>query len=483
MPQLLLLLFLCIGSAGLTAQPAVVLERLAETFTEPTDLVSDGFNTDYLYVVEKPGFVNRYDLEGGAVSLVLDLSDQVEDNGEGGALGMAFHPAFPDSNYVYVNYTAPAPAGQGDLVSRISRFTLDNVGIVFDLSERILLSIPQPAGNHNAGDLAFGPDGYLYIPLGDGGGGNDQYDNAQDPTSLLGSLLRIDVDSTTGDQNYAVPADNPYVNSGDTLPEIWAMGLRNPWRISFDREGGGLWIADVGQGRREEVNYVAAGAGAGTNFGWNCREGLMAFGSPSSRCAGRTAEDFTDPVLDYAHDESQRVNGTSITGGFVYRGDAEDLRGYYVFGDFGRQRLFLYPADSDAGADDIIVYDDLAAEKISTFGEGVNGELYVADISGRIYLVTTEAATPTDETRSGYSQMRVFPNPASDRLTVELSAPVSGEATVSYRSVDGRVAARDVTVRFSNGRADLLVPELPAGIYMLSTFVEGKRFMARIVFQ
>ncbi|MGB3802376.1 MAG: PQQ-dependent sugar dehydrogenase [Lewinella sp.] len=483
MKQLLPVLLLSLLPVCLSAQPEIQLESLPTTFNEPTDLASDGVNADLLYIVEKQGTINRYNMADDVVSLVLDISSQVDDNSEGGALGMAFHPSYPDSNYVYVNYTAPAGAGQGALISRISRFTLDNVGIVLDLSERIILSIPQPADNHNAGDLAFGPDGYLYVPLGDGGGGNDQFDNAQDPTTLLGNMLRINVDSTAAGMNYVIPEDNPYVNSVDTLPEIWAMGLRNPWKISFDRDNGDLWIGDVGQGRREEINHLPSGTGAGTNFGWNCREGLIAFGGPSARCAGRSADAFTDPVLDYAHDVNERVNGTSVTGGFVYRGPDANLQSYYVFGDFGRPRLFLYPPDATGGAADVIVFEDLQTTRISTFGEGVNGELYVADFSGTIYLLTTEGGTSTRSADASYSDMEVFPNPTSDRLTLTLPIPFDGEASVRYSSVDGSVVITDGTAVFSGGRADLQAPRLPAGIYVLSTKVGGRQYLARVTLQ
>ncbi|PPK86282.1 putative secreted protein (Por secretion system target) [Neolewinella xylanilytica] len=474
-------LFFLLGTFTLAAQPDLVLEVLDSTFTQPTDLASDGVNEEIIYIVEKQGLISRYDLRNQSVAIVLDLTGLVDARGEGGALGMAFHPNYPDSNYLYVNYTSPAEQLGGVMTTRISRFTLDNAGIVEDVSERILLRIPQPATNHNAGDLAFGPDGLLYIPTGDGGGADDEFDNAQDPTSLLGKMLRIDVDSTTATTNYVIPATNPYDSAADTLPEIWAMGLRNPWRISFDRESGGLWIGDVGQGVREEVNYLPAGEGAGTNFGWNCREGFIAFSDPSSRCDDRTAADFTEPVLDYAHDNSERVNGLSITGGFVYRGPAEDLRGYYVFGDFVRQRLFLYPTDVEEP--EIIVYDDLATTAISTFGEGADGELYVADFGGTIYRVTTESATSVRQAIRVENNLRLYPNPTTDLLTVQLPAPFTGTAPVEYISPEGRTVATVTGVGFAGGKAELRVPDLAAGVYTVAVVLGGSRYVSRLVVQ
>ena len=480
MQHILLPTLLVFLSGQAFGQVDLLLQPLAVTFDEPVDITSNGEDDNLLFVLEKSGVINQYDLSNNSVGMVLDISDRVLNNGEAGALGMAFHPQYPDSNYVYVNYTAPTTVAGGDMETRISRFTLDNIGVGVDVSERRLLTIVQPLGNHNAGDLAFGPDGYLYIPTGDGGGANDQFDNGQNATTLLGKMLRIDVDSTVGDQNYAVPADNPFVNSADTLPEIWALGLRNPWRISFDRQTGGLWIADVGQGRREEVNFVAPGAGGGMNFGWNCREGLIAFDRPSARCGDRGAEAFTDPILDYAHSTSERVNGASITGGFVYRGPAEDLRGYYIFGDFVRQRIFLFPAEEEnADRESILVYDDLAPSQVSTFGEGNDGSLYVADFGGIIYRITTEEATSVRGTPVA-NPMAAFPNPASDVVHLDLGAQVQGTASVTVTTVAGRRMAALRNVSVSGGRAEVSVPELPAGMYVLTLALAGQVYISRI---
>ena len=480
MPRTLFVATVLLLSSALSAQGELLLQRLPNTFREPVDIVSNGADDSLLFILEKSGVVNQYDLSTNSVGMVLDISQRVLNNGEAGALGMAFHPEYPDSNFVYINYTAPTTVAGGDMETRISRFTLDNAGIGLSVSERRLLTIIQPLGNHNAGDLAFGPDGYLYIPTGDGGGANDQFDNGQNATTLLGKMLRIDVDSTVGDQNYAVPPDNPFVGSSDTLPEIWALGLRNPWRISFDRQTGGLWIADVGQGAREEVNYVAPGAGGGMNFGWNCREGLIAFNGPSARCGDRGAEDFTDPVVDYAHSSSERVNGASITGGFVYRGPAEDLQGYYIFGDFVRQRIFLFPTEEEnADRESIVVYDNLAPTQVSTFGEGNDGSLYVADFGGIIYRITTEEATSV-RGRQVPGKMAAFPNPATDLVHLDLDNQVEGTALVTVTTVDGRRMAALRNVSVSGGRAEVSVPELPAGVYVITLELAGQGYLTRI---
>jgi len=254
-------------------------------------------------------------------------------------------------------------------------------------TQTIIEVIDQPFGNHNAGDLVFGPDKFLYIPLGDGGSGGDPGNRSQNPQERLGKLLRIDVSNTTTDFDYDIPADNPFVGNPAVLDEIFATGLRNPFRISFD-DAGNLWIADVGQTNREEVNMLPAGT-SGQNFGWKCREGFEPF-SPNSCAAGVV---FTEPVFDYGRDFSN--GGISITGGGVYKGSAVDLKGYYVCADFGSSNFFLLPPGG--GQSDVIVQGQSTVNNISTFGEDDNGELYVGDLSqDRIYRITTQRALPAN---------------------------------------------------------------------------------------
>ena len=216
------------------------------------------------------------------------------------------------------------------------------------------------------------------------------------------------------------------------------------------------------------------------NFGWNCREGLIAFGRPGARCGTRGAEDFTDPIFDYAHNPSERVNGASITGGFVYRGPAEDLRGYYIFADFSRQRIFLFPAEEEgADREDILVYDNLAPSQVSTFGEGNDGSLYVADIGGVVYRITTERATSlAGAAKAG--DLRAYSNPARGLVRLQLAAAVDGQATVRLFAADGRGVAPLGKVPVSGGRAEIVLPKLPYGVYLLRLELAGKEYLARI---
>ena len=294
----------------------------------------------------------------------LNIGDRLMAGGERGLLGLAFHPNFPEDPRFFVNYTDL----EGHTV--VSSFTAETGADRADGdSEVVLLRIDQPYPNHNGGALAFGPDGYLYITTGDGGSGGDPHDNGQRMDTLLGKILRIDVDGGSGDARYAVPPDNPFVDQADALPEIWHLGLRNPWRMSFDRETGDLWIGDVGQGSWEEVDVARAGTG-GLNFGWNRVEGFECF-------EGDSCDDpaYTPPVTAYSHDF-----GCSVTGGVVYRGTAHPLlEGGYVYSDFCGGNLWVLDPTNDGPLDGRLVAE--TGRDISAIGEDEAGEAYATDLS------------------------------------------------------------------------------------------------------
>jgi len=310
-------------------------------------------------VVEKRGTVQA--VTGTAAAPFLDIRSRVNSMpGEAGLLGFAFHPRWAQNRQVFVNYTAPSAASPANLKTTISRFTSTDGGATLDpASEQVLLTVEQPFENHNGGGVVFGPDGLLYLGLGDGGWGGDPLGNAQNVSVILGKLLRIDVDSGVP---YGIPPSNPFAAGGGRA-EVYAYGLRNPWRFSFDRATGALWLADVGQDAWEEVDIVHAGG----NYGWNRREGAHCYGPPS--CTGL----FIDPVAEYSHAE-----GASITGGYVYRGAAlPHLAGQYVYGDFGSGRIWAVPA---AGPYTPVQVGQ--GNTISSFGEDAQGELYVVDLVG-----------------------------------------------------------------------------------------------------
>jgi glucose/arabinose dehydrogenase len=321
------------------------------------------------YVLEKLARIRV--VENGTVleQPVLDIGDLVSRGNEQGLLGLAFHPDFDSNGYIYINYTDNANTGTGPQNTQIVRYTVTN-DIADPTSAKAILTVSQPHSNHNAGMLAFGPDGYLYIVMGDGGSGGDPYNLGQDMTSLLGKMLRIDVDN--GDP-YSIPEDNPFVGQDEVRPEIWTSGWRNPWRFSFDRETGDMWLGDVGQNAYEEISFQAAGQGGG-NYGWRCKEATHDY-DVSENCDGK---DFIDPVLEYDHSQ-----GASVTGGYVYRGSAiPELQGKYVYGDFTSGKIWI-ASQTDGGVVTSEWQDtDL---NISSFGEDANGELFVIDYSGTIY--------------------------------------------------------------------------------------------------
>lgn len=341
---------------------------VAEGLTQPTDITGAADGSNRLFVLEKRGLIRIILNDQLQPTPFLDITDRVGSNSsEQGLLGLAFHPRFDENGYLYVNYTDR----NGD--TRISRFTASG-DRVDSRSEKLLLTEKQPYANHNGGALKFGPDGYLYIALGDGGSQGDPFDNAQSGNSLLGKILRIDVDNG---EPYAIPADNPFVNINGVSPEIWAFGLRNPWRISFDPFTGDIWIGDVGQNAREEINRAPSGAPGGLNFGWNKMEGSLPF-------EGNNRPEFTAPLAEYT-----RSFGCSVTGGYVYAGQAlPEWQGIYFYGDYCSGNVWGLPAGVGTAPDTLTAAALLfeTGFNISTFGVDDAGELYLANYSnGDIY--------------------------------------------------------------------------------------------------
>jgi len=345
---------------------------IASSLASPTAIVHAGDGSNRLFVVEQQGQVRL--LRNGVLALTpfLNISDRLVSGGEQGLLGLAFPPDYVEKGYFYVNYTRLL-----DGATVISRFHISpDPDIADSASEEVLLVVSQPFTNHNGGQLAFGPDGMLYVALGDGGGSGDPQGNAQNPGTLRGSLLRLDVES--GVIPYQVPQDNPFVADLLSRDEIWATGLRNPWRFSFDRLTGDLYIGDVGQGSIEEINFQAAAATGGANYGWNILEGPDCF-NPAVGCVEPT--DYVPPVAFYNHSL-----GCSVTGGFVYRGPGNpDMQGRYLYGDFCSGRIWSLRLVGNIWENELITQTTFS---ISSFGEDEEGRLYLADYTdGAIYRI------------------------------------------------------------------------------------------------
>ena len=339
---------------------AYTLRAIASDLERPTDLAHAGDGSGRLFIVEQPGRIRL--LKDGALlpEPFLDIRDLVGDEAnEQGLLGLAFHPAYEANGYFFVNYTDV----NGDTV--IARYSVASDSDHADPASALtLLHIAQPFVNHNGGDLAFGPDGYLYIGMGDGGGAGDPQGNGQKLTTLLGKLLRIDVNQSA----YAIPPDNPFMDRPDALPEIWAYGLRNPWRFSFDRATGDLYMGDVGQNAYEEIDFQPASSRGGENYGWNFMEGNHPY-------EGNAPAGLVAPIAEYA-----RRNHCAVTGGYVYRGPSlPALNGIYLFGDYCSGQIWaLYRAASGWQMTTFLN----ASFTVSSFGEDEAGELYLLNHRG-----------------------------------------------------------------------------------------------------
>ncbi|HEX9679418.1 MAG TPA: PQQ-dependent sugar dehydrogenase [Candidatus Saccharimonadales bacterium] len=363
-------------SVGGVNFPKLDLNYVAGGFIAPVGIVSGvGADTE-LYIVEKGGKIRLLNLNDGKIGPVfLDISTKVIDEGEQGLLGFVFDPNYETNKYIYINYVRPTNSGRETVIARY-QVERSGSGYKTQKSEE-LLSVAQPFRNHNAGDLHFGPDGYLYVTLGDGGSGGDPNNNAQNGKSLLGKILRLDVSGAGG---YKVPADNPFIKDDDYRPEIWSLGWRNPWRFSFDPLNGDMWVADVGQNKAEEINHEPANTG-GRNYGWRCYEGANEHNLQSG-CKNKS--NYTFPVAQYPH-EGSSCRG-SVTGGYVYRGEAyATLRGFYIYGDYCKGRIYLLDSSQATYTANLIKQTDLS---ISTFGRDSRGELYLADAAkGQVFKV------------------------------------------------------------------------------------------------
>ena len=353
--------------------PQISLSRVAGGFVQPVHVANAGDGSGRIFVVEQAGRIRVLDNGVVLLSPFLDISDKLVCCGERGLLSVAFPPGFITKRYFYVYYTR---AADGAIVVARYDVSAGDPNVADPASEEEILVVPHPVeANHNGGQLAFGSDGYLYIGTGDGGGGGDLDNNAQNRLSRLGKLLRIDVES--GPAPYGIPPTNPFMDNADYRPEIWALGLRNPWRFSFDRGTGDLYIGDVGQGAVEEINVQPAGSPGGENYGWNFMEGGGCYNSATCNVAGLTL-----PVVTYPHSPE-----CSVTGGVVYRGtDLAVLRGIYFYGDYCSGRIWGLRKNSVGWDNAELVAPVVPVRNITTFGEDESGNVYVVNYASGVLL-------------------------------------------------------------------------------------------------
>lgn len=426
-------------AAGFCNAQNVTLTSFATGFSRPLEIVHAGDSR--LFVVEQTGRIKILNADGTTnATPFLNVSSIISSTNERGLLGLAFSPNYADNGQFYVNYTNLA----GNTVIARYRRSADNPAVADPNSGSVILTISQPFSNHNGGCIRFGPDGYLYIAMGDGGSGNDPQGNGQNINTLLGKMLRVNPEIDTPE--LGIPQDNPFVGV-DGADEIWATGLRNPWKFSFDRTAGNIWIADVGQSALEEINRMPANQG-GINYGWRCFEGSQS--NISDGCS--LTETYTMPFADYGRTN----NACSVTGGYVYRGTVyPELVGKYVFGDYCNSRIALL--DDSAN----ITWSNPFTGNFATFGEDNSGELYVAGISnGIVYKIAY--GTPASTVNQSIANIKLYPNPATDNLTVDTAG---AELPLQARIYDlsGKLL-HSTTIQQDQQRID--ISNLSSGLYL-----------------
>lgn len=408
------------------SQPKLTTVPFASGLTLPVGMAHAG--DDRLFVLERRGVIQILDSTGTLLPTpYLDISSKVlSSSTEQGLLGLAFHPNYASNGLFYINYIL----NEGGKKTRVSEYKLSStdenqadVG-----SERILLEVSQPFDNHNGGDLHFGPDGYLYISLGDGGSAGDPDDHAQNGLDLLGKILRIDIDNGSP---YEIPYDNPFIGSSTVLDEIWSLGWRNPWRFSFDRMTGDMWVGDVGQGKVEEVSRELAGSNGGLNYGWRCLEGNQIYNS--NGCG--IVSDYEPPVFAYVQGNN---TGESVTGGYVYRGEKlTSLQGHYVFGDYESGSFWTVIENGTGNWDATWQGKLLGTRQCSAFGENSDGELFVAAYgTGNIYQISLDT-TPIDPEATG-GALLMFPHPLKTHINIEFPNPSAFPYVLTLTDMQGR---------------------------------------------
>ena len=416
------------------------LQSFATGFTDPVEIAHAGDSR--LFVVEQTGRIKILNTNGSVnATPFLNISTLISNGGERGLLGLAFHPNYTTNGYFFVNYTNTS----GDTV--IARYSVSGNPDVANTTGTILMTIDQPYSNHNGGNIKFGPDGYLYIAMGDGGSAGDPENRAQNINENLGKMLRIDVNSTIT-PFYINPPNNPYVGIAGN-DEIWAIGLRNPWKFSFDKTTGDLWIADVGQGVFEEVNKVSPTL-ANVNYGWRCFEANSVYNN-GGNCA--TITGTTAPLVVVNHN----TGACSITGGYVYRGTTyPNLVGKYLFSDYCLGKIGI---TTSAG---VTTFSSTFSGNFVSFGEDITGELYISDIGGTIYkIVDTSLSSESFES----NLFTIYPNPAKNVLFID-KAEIYYPTEIEIFDINGKLVLQQETARINQNEID--ISKLVKGFYYVT---------------
>ena len=474
--RILVCAFMCIvlssKAQNLNNMPKLELAPFAKGFKFPMDMANCGDSR--IFVAERLGKIWACDAKGKKLSDTpfLNITDEVftvfpNDYDERGLLGFTFHPNYPDSPYFYVNYIGL------DSNSHISRFTVDpkNPNKALKNSELLLLLVNQPKApefvNHKAGCLKFGPDGYLYVSFGDGGSAGDPRNNAQDMNKFLGKMLRIDVNKpdTKRNKNYSIPASNPFVDKQNVKPEIWASGLRNPFRFSFDKKTGDLWLPDVGQDTWEEINVQKNGAKGGANYGWSCYEGNHNFKFNDCYYNGLP---YTFPIVEYKHTENPCG---AITGGFVYRGSKyPKLYGLYIYNDYCNGKFSVVFKQNQTWLN-VFMLDEDDLDYVS-IGEDSKGELYaINQPTGEIEHIidaSQQSATSGVQNNVAALQLKLSPNPNKGQFVVEFNAPQNEKYSVFITDVVGSTVLTETRSAVAGvNRWNFASQNLQKGIYII----------------
>lgn len=464
--KLLRFLFVCVlvsYNVILIAQPALEISQFATNFNNPVAIANCGDHR--LFIVEKSGVIRLLDTLGNIINTsFLDISNKVQSaNIEQGLLGITFHHNYINNGILVVHYINAS--NQSVLAKYTVSPTTSN--IANPNSEEILLTVNQPYSNHNGGDLAFGSDGYLYFAIGDGGWAGDPSNNAQNMGILLGKICRIDIDNGTP---YAIPSDNPFITNASIPNEIWASGVRNPWRFSFDRLTGDLYTSDVGQDDWEEINFQPANSLGGENYGWRCYEGNSTF--ITSGCTGI----YHSPIHVYPNSIAE---GCSVTGGYVYRGSKyPNLYGYYVYADYCSGKFWTLKQDPNGNWTNTF-HQSYTPQNFSAFGEDAAGEIYVAGYTDGIIYKIKDGNSSASNSIETQPEFRIFPNPTTDNIHIEVTSNKT-PFQVQFFRLDGAIL---IEKTFYQNEVDIDIKAYTTGFYWLKIIHKDQSWTHKIIKQ